>query len=101
VHAFGVDPGQSWRRGSNGDEDDVTHFGPDNTQPAIFRGRVGAFEIISLLDSKVVRGGLSMSYGGGAAADDVGELARANLIDVDRYEHPFIPTLVNTGKLSL
>jgi glyoxylase-like metal-dependent hydrolase (beta-lactamase superfamily II) len=70
----------------------------DNVQPAFFRAKLGAFEIISILDSKAVRRGLRQSYGGGAAAEAVGALARSNRIEVDRYEHPFIPTLVNTGE---
>jgi glyoxylase-like metal-dependent hydrolase (beta-lactamase superfamily II) len=69
----------------------------DSVQPVIFRARLGAFEITSLLDSKAVRTGLSESYGGGAAADEI-PLAQANRIDADRYEHPFIPILVNTGR---
>jgi glyoxylase-like metal-dependent hydrolase (beta-lactamase superfamily II) len=75
----------------------VTASMQDKVQPAFFRAKLGAFEIISILDSKAVRGGLSQSHGGGAAAEDIGALARANQIDADRYEHPFIPALVNTG----
>jgi glyoxylase-like metal-dependent hydrolase (beta-lactamase superfamily II) len=69
----------------------------DKIRPSIDRVRLGAFEIISILDSQSIRGGLSQSYGGGAAVADVHALARANRIDSDRYEHPFIPTLVDTG----
>src|SRR5204863_617293 len=49
-------------------------------------------------DSKAVREGLHPSFGGEQPADAAHELARANRIDPNRYEHPFIPTLVNTGK---
>jgi glyoxylase-like metal-dependent hydrolase (beta-lactamase superfamily II) len=50
------------------------------------------------MDSKVIRDGLHPSFGGNQPADAVQELARANRIDPIRFEHPFIPTLVNTGK---
>jgi glyoxylase-like metal-dependent hydrolase (beta-lactamase superfamily II) len=45
-----------------------------------------------------VRSGLSQSYGGGTALEEIRALARTNRIDADRYEHPFIPTVVDTGR---
>jgi glyoxylase-like metal-dependent hydrolase (beta-lactamase superfamily II) len=50
------------------------------------------------LDSKIIREGLSPSHGGESLSAEVQALARANRIDPHRYEHPFIPSLVNTGK---
>jgi glyoxylase-like metal-dependent hydrolase (beta-lactamase superfamily II) len=67
-------------------------------QPAIYRFRLGSFEVASILDSKIIREGLSPSYGGESLSAEVQALARANRIDPHRYEHPFIPSLVNTGK---
>jgi glyoxylase-like metal-dependent hydrolase (beta-lactamase superfamily II) len=67
-------------------------------QPAIYRFKLGGFDVATIMDSKIVREGLSPAHGGEARADEVRALARANRIDPDRYEHPFIPTLVNTGK---
>ena len=67
-------------------------------QPAIHRFKFGAFEITTVLDSKVVREGLHPSFGGERPAADMQALARANRIDPQRYEHPFIPTVVNTGR---
>jgi len=67
-------------------------------QPAIYRLRLGSFEVASILDSKIIREGLSPSHGGEALSAEVRALARANRIDPHRYEHPFIPSLVNTGK---
>lgn len=66
-------------------------------QPDIYRFRLGGFEVAQILDSKAMREGLQASLGGGAPAGAVAELARRNRIDADRYEHPFIPSLVNTG----
>ena len=67
-------------------------------QPAIYRFKFGDFEIANIMDSKVVRGGLHPSFGGERPPEEMQTLARANRIDPQRYEHPFIPTVVNTGK---
>jgi glyoxylase-like metal-dependent hydrolase (beta-lactamase superfamily II) len=66
-------------------------------QPTLYRFKFGAFEITTILDSKVVREGLHPSFGGEQPPALVEELCRANAIDPKRYEHPFIPTVVNTG----
>ena len=67
-------------------------------QPTIYRFKLGGFEVATIMDSKVIRSGLTPRFGGEAAAAEVKALAAANRIDADRYEHPFTPTLVNTGK---
>jgi glyoxylase-like metal-dependent hydrolase (beta-lactamase superfamily II) len=59
---------------------------------------MGSFEVTTILDSRVVRAGLTPAHGGAASGDDVRRLARANRIDPDRYEHPFNPLMVHTGK---
>jgi glyoxylase-like metal-dependent hydrolase (beta-lactamase superfamily II) len=58
---------------------------------------MGGFEVTTLRDSRIVRSGLSPAHGGGAMAEEVRRLAGVNRIDPDRYEHPFIPTMVHTG----
>jgi glyoxylase-like metal-dependent hydrolase (beta-lactamase superfamily II) len=60
--------------------------------------QLGGFEIATVLDAKAIREGLYPHYGANASADEVQTLARANNIDTRRFEHPNIPTLVNTGK---
>ncbi len=67
-------------------------------QPTIYRFKLGSFEVTPIMDSKVIRAGLTPSYGGEANSDVVKALAKANRIDAERYEHPFTPLLVNTGK---
>jgi glyoxylase-like metal-dependent hydrolase (beta-lactamase superfamily II) len=67
-------------------------------QPTIYRFKLGGFEVTPIMDSKVIRSGLTPSFGGEPNADAVKALAKANRIDADRYEHPFTPLLVNTGK---
>jgi glyoxylase-like metal-dependent hydrolase (beta-lactamase superfamily II) len=67
-------------------------------QPTIYRFKLGEFEVATVLDAKAIREGLHPHYGANASADEVMALARANNIDTQRFEHPNIPTLVNTGK---
>jgi hypothetical protein len=66
-------------------------------QPTIYRFKLGGFEIANIMDSKVIREGLHPSFGGEQPAEAALEVCRANRIETNRYEHPFIPTVVNTG----
>jgi glyoxylase-like metal-dependent hydrolase (beta-lactamase superfamily II) len=66
--------------------------------PTINRFKLGGFEVTTIVDSQVIRPGLTPSFGGEALADEVRALAKANRIDSDRYLHQFQPILVNTGK---
>ena len=67
-------------------------------QPAIYRFKLGGFEVATIMDSYVIRSGLTPSFGGEVHAGEVKALAAANRIDADRYFHPFTPMIVNTGK---
>jgi glyoxylase-like metal-dependent hydrolase (beta-lactamase superfamily II) len=66
-------------------------------QPFVYRFKFGGFEVTNIMDSKVVREGLHPSFGGDQPVEVARALTRANHIDASRYEHPFIPTVVNTG----
>lgn len=67
-------------------------------QPTVYRFKLGGFEVATVLDSKGIREGLHPMYGANATAAEVQALARENNIDPHRFEHPNIPTLLNTGK---
>jgi glyoxylase-like metal-dependent hydrolase (beta-lactamase superfamily II) len=67
-------------------------------QPTFYRFKLGGFEVATILDGKSIRDALHPSFGGNAPAEEVQALARANNIDTNRFEHAYIPTLVNTGK---
>ena len=67
-------------------------------QPTVYRFRFGGFEIANVMDSKVVRDGLYPAFCGNQTAEAAQDVARRNKIEIDRFEHPFIPTLVNTGR---
>jgi glyoxylase-like metal-dependent hydrolase (beta-lactamase superfamily II) len=67
-------------------------------RPGVFRFTLGGFEVATLLDGKSVRDKLFPNFGGNASAQEVHALARENNIDTDRFEHCYIPVLVNTGR---
>jgi glyoxylase-like metal-dependent hydrolase (beta-lactamase superfamily II) len=66
-------------------------------QPTINRFKFGGFEITNIMDSKVIRDHLHPGIGGDQPAEAAEELARANHIEANRFQHPFIPTVANTG----
>jgi len=67
-------------------------------QPNVYRFKFGDFEIANILDGKAIRDGLHPSFGPERTAQEAEDLCRANAIEANRYVHPFIPTLVNTGR---
>jgi glyoxylase-like metal-dependent hydrolase (beta-lactamase superfamily II) len=67
-------------------------------QPNVYRFKIGEFEIANILDGKVIRDGLHPSFGPERSAKEAEALCRNNAIEANRYVHPFIPTLINTGK---
>jgi glyoxylase-like metal-dependent hydrolase (beta-lactamase superfamily II) len=67
-------------------------------RPTLYRFKLGNFEMMNVLDSFAARDGLGSVHAGGAAPGEVEALAKANNIDPSRFEHPFVPVLVNTGK---
>ena len=67
-------------------------------RPTLYRYKLGGFEVMNVLDSFAQRDGLGAVHGGGAKPGEVEALAKANNIPPDRFEHPFVPVLVNTGK---
>ncbi|HTZ03123.1 MAG TPA: MBL fold metallo-hydrolase [Xanthobacteraceae bacterium] len=67
-------------------------------KPSVYRFKLGDFEVTNILDGKAARDGLHPSFGPEQSAEAAQALCRANAIDASRYVHPFIPTLVNTGK---
>jgi glyoxylase-like metal-dependent hydrolase (beta-lactamase superfamily II) len=67
-------------------------------RPTLYRFKLGAFEVMTVLDSVAMRENMHATFGGGATPDEVRNLAIANNISPDKYEHPFVQVLVNTGK---
>jgi glyoxylase-like metal-dependent hydrolase (beta-lactamase superfamily II) len=67
-------------------------------RPGVFRFKLGGFEVATLLDGKSVRDKLYPMFGGNASEAEAHALAKENHIDTERFEHCYIPVLVNTGR---
>ena len=66
-------------------------------RPHLYAFSFGTFRITSLLDAVDIRSGLAANFALGQPEALVRQVAMANFIDPDRYEHPFIPILIETG----
>lgn len=63
----------------------------------VFSFHLGSFKVAALLDAVDLRDNLATAFAPGQSPAAVQELAISNFIDPNRYEHCFIPTLVDTG----
>ncbi|MEL6765851.1 MAG: MBL fold metallo-hydrolase [Pseudomonadota bacterium] len=63
----------------------------------VYRFKVGAFEVTSILDGAVQLDGPHPIFGQNVTQDDVAALAAENFLPPSRFEIPFTVTLVNTG----
>jgi len=68
-----------------------------DTRPRVFSFDLGSFKVAALLDAVDLRDNLATAFAPGQSPAAVQELAVSNSIDPDRYDHCFIPTLVDTG----
>jgi len=66
-------------------------------RPRVFSFSLGSFKVAALLDAVDVRDNLASAFAAGQPPAALTELAASNFIDGDRYEHCFIPTLIDTG----
>jgi glyoxylase-like metal-dependent hydrolase (beta-lactamase superfamily II) len=66
-------------------------------RPQVYRFKLGSFEVTTILDGFVQNPSLHPTFGGDQPAEAVAALARANGIPT-RFDHHYVPTLVNTGK---
>ncbi|MFD2057345.1 MBL fold metallo-hydrolase [Mesorhizobium calcicola] len=72
-------------------------FDTHPARPRVFTFGLGSFKVAALLDAVDVRDNLASALAPGQSPTAVHELAISNFIDRDRYEHCFIPTLIDTG----
>ena len=67
------------------------------SRPSIYRFKLGEFEVTQILDGYIQPPSLHPTYGANQPAEAVKALAQANGL-TDKFENPYVPTLVNTGK---
>jgi glyoxylase-like metal-dependent hydrolase (beta-lactamase superfamily II) len=68
------------------------------SRPTVYRFKLGSFEVTTLLDGYIQPPSLHPTFGANQPLDAVQGLARANGISPTKFENPYVPTLVNTGK---
>ena len=67
------------------------------TRPNVFRFKLGAFEVTTILDGAIVLDGPYPIFGQNVTAEDVQSLAEKNLLPGKKMEIGFTPVIVNTG----
>jgi glyoxylase-like metal-dependent hydrolase (beta-lactamase superfamily II) len=70
-------------------------FGPST--PYIYRFRLGAFEVTTVLDGTMVRETINPPFATDQDDETIGALARENLLPEMAFENSFTVTLINTG----
>lgn len=66
--------------------------------PEVCRVRLGGFEIVSILDGAIARATLRERFAANARDEDVAVVARAHKLEAGRFQHPFVMTLIDTGR---
>lgn len=69
----------------------------DATQTGIHCFKLGAFDIVTILDGALERPP-HPTFGEDQPADKVADLARENGLSATAYDHVYVPTLVDTGR---
>jgi len=67
-------------------------------RPSFYRFTLGEFEVTTFLDGSVQRDGPFPIFGGDQKEADVHALLEANFLPPAKFENPYVPVLVNTGK---
>jgi glyoxylase-like metal-dependent hydrolase (beta-lactamase superfamily II) len=67
-------------------------------QPTVQRFKLGGFELTTILDGVVARDGPHPTFGANVPAEDLHRLAEANRLPSKRFQHNFIPAVVDTGR---
>jgi glyoxylase-like metal-dependent hydrolase (beta-lactamase superfamily II) len=67
-------------------------------RPSVYRFKLGAFELTTILDGVTQRGGPRPPFGGNVPAEDVSALAAANRLPTEHFEHGYVPCLLNAGE---
>jgi glyoxylase-like metal-dependent hydrolase (beta-lactamase superfamily II) len=71
-------------------------FGP--IRPAVYRVKLGGFEITTILDGAVLLDGPVGTYGVNQPEADVKKFAADHLLPENKIENTFTPVIVNTGR---
>jgi glyoxylase-like metal-dependent hydrolase (beta-lactamase superfamily II) len=67
-------------------------------RPHLYRFKLGAFEITTFLDGGLQRQGPYPIFGSDQPEEKVHALLKDNFLPPTKFENPYVPTLLNTGK---
>src|SRR5262245_24093975 len=67
-------------------------------RPSVYRNKLGAFEIPTILDGAHMIDGPTGTFGVNQTEADVKKFAVENLLPDSKLENPFTPVIINTGK---
>lgn len=67
-------------------------------RPSIYRFKLGAFEVTTILDGFVQGNGPHPTFGSNQPAETVQAVVAAHGLPTTRHENPYVVTVVNTGK---
>ncbi len=68
-----------------------------DSRAGIFRFKLGALEVVNILDGALERPP-HPTFGADQAAETVAELAKANNVSSTAYDHVYVNTVVDTGR---
>jgi len=68
------------------------------SRPSIYRFKLGAFEVTTILDGFVQGKGPHPTFGSNQPAEAVHAVVQAHGLSTTMHENPYVVTLVNTGK---
>ncbi len=68
------------------------------SRPSIYRFKLGAFEVTTILDGFVQGKGPHPTFGSNQPAEAVQAIVQAHGLSTTMHENPYVVTLVNTGK---
>jgi glyoxylase-like metal-dependent hydrolase (beta-lactamase superfamily II) len=67
-------------------------------RPSVYRFRLGGFELTTVLDGVTQRDGPHPGFGQNVPAETLHALCAANNLPPTRFEHGYVPTVLDTGK---
>lgn len=67
-------------------------------RPSVYRFRLGAFEVTTILDGVTQRDGPHPGFGHNVPAETLHALCESNNLPPKQFEHGYVPTVLDTGK---
>ncbi|MBD3678488.1 MAG: MBL fold metallo-hydrolase [Rhodobacteraceae bacterium] len=69
----------------------------DTIEPTVCRFNWGGAQVTTVLEGRIVRDAVNPPFALEKTEEELAEIGKANNIPGDRFEHVFVPTVINTG----